>query len=59
MPGKRDDHGIRYNYKREEDIPSKINPALIVVSTILFIVGVAMLIMVSNIGEECKMEAIS
>ena len=55
MPGKRDDHGIRYNYKREEDIPSKINPALIVVSTILFIVGVGMLI---NIGEECKMEAI-
>ena len=55
MPGKRDVHGMRY--KREEDMPSKINPAFIVVSTTLFIVGVAMLIIVDKLGDECKMEA--
>ena len=54
MPGKK--AGVRH--KGEEDIPSSINPAFIMVSTILFIFGVAMLMIISNLGDECKMEAI-
>ena len=56
MRGKKD--GVRTPYKREEDIPSKISPAFIMVSAILFIIGVAMLIISSQVGDECKMEAI-
>ena len=35
-----------------------INPAFILVSKVLFIFGVAMLMIISNLGDECKMEAI-
>ena len=59
MRGKMESNGIRFRALSDEgDINSTINPAVIMVSTILFFVGVSMLIIGNSLGDECKMEAI-
>ena len=55
MPSKR--RSVR-RLRPVEDVPSKISPALIVVSSILSMVGMTMLITNNQLGDECKMEAI-